>query len=770
MARAEAQWVTFPQLDTGASVVLHFRREIELGKLPAAFSVRVSADNRFILWVNGKRAGDGPARGDLTHWRYERFDLRPYLIKGRNIIAAEVWSVVKDPDAPAAPMAQLSARTGFWLEGEGASSVLDTGAGWRVSKQDGHGFASPYLPLQKALQHIWYVAGAAETIDGAKTDWAWAGPVETGAGWTATVPILSKGEPSPWTLEADRLPHMTYTDLAVGKVVRTDVAAAHTFPHAAMTVPANATATLLIDQAAVVTAYPDLVVSGGKSATITVTYSEALYDEAAHKGDRSEIAGRKAVGPQDVFLADGGADRHFRPLWWRTWRYMQIEVKTGAEPLVLQDLKLHETGYPLKARGYFRSSDTELNDIWAIGWRTLKVDAHETFMDSAYWEQLQYAGDTRIEATVADGVSGDARLTRQAINAFGNSQGPDGMIQSAYPSSTSNIIPPFGLLWIGMMHDYWMRQPDTEVLVRNLPKARRVLDWYAPYVAANGLLTRNPEWNFVDWVGDPALERDVFPSFDKVSGTSCLTSLQYLGALRSAADLEQALGDPSRAADDRARADALVKAIRTSCWDAARGLYADDPSLTIFSQHTNTLAVLYDVAPKDQMRPILAKITSGHGIDAPAGMLEASYYFSWYLIQAHLHAGLGDDYLALLQTWRDLRQQHFTTWPEARGNTRSDTHAWTAHPTADLLGIVAGITPSAPGYGSVSVAPHPGGLKTFDAAAMTPHGLVRVRYSVSKGAQRFSVDIPRGLTGRFAWAGRLYDLKLGNNRFAFAGH
>ena len=45
--------------------------------VPATYIVRVSADNRFILYVNGKRVGDGPARGDLTHWRYERFDLAP---------------------------------------------------------------------------------------------------------------------------------------------------------------------------------------------------------------------------------------------------------------------------------------------------------------------------------------------------------------------------------------------------------------------------------------------------------------------------------------------------------------------------------------------------------------------------------------------------------------------------------------------------------------------------------------------------------------------
>ncbi len=359
------------------------------------------------------------------------------------------------------------------------------------------------------------------------------------------------------------------------------------------------------------------------------------------------------------------------------------------------------------------------------------------------------------------------RLVRQAINAFGESQGADGMIQSAYPSSTENIIPTFGLLWIGMLHDYWRHQPDTDILVTNLPRARRVLDWYAPYVAPNGLLTRNPQWNFVDWVGEPNLAREVFPSFDKATGTSCLTSLVYLGALKQAADLEQALGDPARAADDATRATTLSAAIQANCWDAARGLYADDPSHTIFSQHANALAVLYDVAPKAQMAAILTKVTTDKGIDAPAGILETSYYFSWYLIHAFDHAGLGDRYLQLLDTWRGLDALHFTTWPEARGHMRSDSHAWTSHPTADLLGIVAGIEPASPGYAYVRVTPHPGNLKSFDAAAQTPHGLVRVRYSAHHNRLRLIIDLPSGLPGDLVWAGQSYTLKPGANTFRF---
>jgi hypothetical protein len=75
--------------------------------------VRVSADNRFVLFVNGHRVGDGPARGDLAHWRYERFNLAPLLHPGQNLVSATVWNF-----GIYAPTAQMSDRTAFLLESE----------------------------------------------------------------------------------------------------------------------------------------------------------------------------------------------------------------------------------------------------------------------------------------------------------------------------------------------------------------------------------------------------------------------------------------------------------------------------------------------------------------------------------------------------------------------------------------------------------------------------------------------------------------------------
>ena len=380
------------------------------------------------------------------------------------------------------------------------------------------------------------------------------------------------------------------------------------------------------------------------------------------------------------------------PLWWRTWRYLDLDITTGSEPLTLESLKAYFTAYPFEERAKFESGDPDLDKIWETSWRTARLDAHETYMDTPYYEQLQYIGDTRIQALISYTVAGDDRLGRQAIAAFDDSRIPEGITRSRYPSNLPQNIPTFSLLWIGMLHDYWMYRPDPQFVRDHLPGTRDVLGWFAKYETPDGLLRQLPWWSFIDWV--PSGE---IPTYD-AHGESCVTTLQYLGALIDAADLEQ---QPRRPGSGHALPVALdhVRAGLTSkCWVASRGLLADNPDQKIFSQQANILGVLYDVIPKDRQQDVLRRMLAIEPGTTPDGVLSASYYFRFYLARALDHAGMADDYLQSLDPWRKLLPLHFSTWPEIPGDTRSDSHAWSAHPIYDMLTLVAGIEPASPGF------------------------------------------------------------------------
>jgi hypothetical protein len=749
-ASAEDGWISHPDAaaKTGA-VVLHFRRAFAVSSVPKAWPVMVTADNRFILYVNGRRVAAGPSMGTVQNWRDEKIDIAPYIHKGGNVLAAVVWDYVRGvtkPEAPLpeasalppqiAPIAQQSAGLGFRVAGTGIGTDAP---GWRVKIDEGRTGSNGRAQVPRGR---YYVASAPEVVDASKADWDWTGAAE-GMGWVDAVPAAVTRH-----LVDDTLPQQSFMSVDAGQVVRSDVAGADAFPAAPVTIAANTHAHILVRRDAVVSAYPELTVSGGVGATIRLTYSEALYDTALKKTDRDLVEDRKALGIFDTFLPDGQR-RGFLPLWWRTWRYAELDIQTGPAPLTLESLHVYETGYPFAQVAHFKSSDPDLNRIWDVGWRTAQVDAHETYMDSAYWEQLQYTGDTRLQMLISYAVSGDARLPAQAIAAFAESNADGGLQQGAYPSRSNNVIATFSLAWVGMLHDWHWQQPDHAVIIRNLPRMRTVLHWFEPWLRPNGLLGKNPQWNFVDWVnsGD---DRNRFPSYG-ADGGSCLTTMLWLGALRQGAELET---DKAEAAADTAKADAARAAIRAHCWDAKRGLFADNADFTFYSQHMNALAVLYDVATPTEAVNIMNRITvPGHGIDAPPGMFTSTYYFAWYLVCAFEHAGLADRYPAFLQTWRDLLKLHYTTWPESRGETRSDTHAWSAHPTADLLGVIAGIQPDAPGYARLRVAPVLGDLTELSATAATPSGPVAVHYKVQGAHLVADITRPAKLPGDFLWQG-----------------
>ncbi len=378
------------------------------------------------------------------------------------------------------------------------------------------------------------------------------------------------------------------------------------FPDGPVEIGANQKVSILLDNGELTTAFTELAISGGKDASIRVTYAEALKDDKGEKGNRNEIAGKKIIGVYDEYVADGAANRTLKSLVWRTWRYLQLDIETHDEALQLRRMRSWFTAFPFQQRARFQSNDPVLSSIWDVGWRTARLDAHETYMDTPYWEQLQYIGDTRIQALVSFAVAGDDRLARQAVEAFDDSRIPDGITLSRYPTNHFQAIPPFSLLWVGMLHDFAMYRSDPEFVREHLIGTRAVLDWYVRHQNENGLVGRLPWWNFIDWAngfqgGDPPLDEH---------GDSAVITLHFVMALREAAELESLYGDKQRAERYVEAAARAVEGVQRLCWNKGFGLFADTPEQKKYSQHTNLMAVLLDVVPKEQQREVMTRVLS----------------------------------------------------------------------------------------------------------------------------------------------------------------
>jgi hypothetical protein len=739
---------------------------INLESAPDEFVVHVSGDNRYRFFVNGQQVASGPQRSDLLHWRYQTLDLAQHLRAGQNVLAAVVWNWGSER-----PVAQFSYRTGFLLQGNSErEAVVNTNREWKVFHNSGY---EP-IPIRSSDVGGYYASPPGESVKASLYPWGWQkadydddswSNAATVTGWNAEITRLrgahQTGEAWGWHLVPRSIPPMQESVVRYAHVRRSSgVTPNDDFLHdrGDLTVPPNTKASLLLDQAHLTNAYAVLKVSGGAGSKVQLTYAEALKDSAGQKGNRNDVQGKSIAGVRDAFIPDGGNNRTFQTLWFRTYRYVRLDIETADDPLHIRDIHGIFTAYPFEMRARFESDVAWLSEMWEMNWRGLRLCAFETYFDTPYYEQLQYVGDTRIQALISLYMSDDDRLVRQAISHFDLSRIPEGITASRYPSDLGQYIPTFSLIWIAMVHDFWMHRDDSPFVRGFLPGIRSVLSWFEKHLDETGMVGPLNWWPYVDWAtewqgGVPPGGRD---------GHSTVITLQYVYALQRAAEIEQALGLATEADRYRALADSINAAARRLAWDTERGVFRDVPDQQLYSQQTNTMALLVDAYPTGQQGELMQRILTD------TTMTQATYYFGYYLLEALNRAGFGDRYIEQLEPWRNMLAMGLTTTPERPEPTRSDSHAWSAHPNYGLLATVLGIRPAEPGFRVVHIAPKLGSLRHAEGRVPHPYGNIDVEL-VRNGESGLTatVTLPPGLGGLFEWHGKQERLQGGRQTVEF---
>lgn len=759
--RWHAQWIAVPGASNDGYGVYLFRKSIELPTKPTKFIIHVSADNRYKLFINKKLVSMGPARGDIAHWNYETIDIASYLNTGKNIIAAQVWN-----EGEFKPEAQISFRTAFILQGNSsAEGMINTNSSW-LCEQD-----KSFSPIRFTVR-AYYVAGAGEVRHMAISpkDWQsesfddkhWQKARQLGYGVPKNV-LGAFGTMSGWMLVPSIIPQMELKDERLGKVAKIEgnISMPEGFPARKndIIVPAKSSVKMILDQSHLTNAFPNLVFSGGKDASITLNYAESMYVKYPSKGNRNEIEGKQFLGRKDSLISDGSLNQKFVSLTYRTYRYMEVTIKTQNEPITLNDIYGTFTGYPFKLSASLSTPNVEMDKILEIGWRTARLCAYETYMDCPYYEQLQYIGDGRIQAMVSLYNSGDDRLVKNAINLMDYSRQPEGVTLSRHPSFTPQFIPTFSLWYIGMIQDYSRYAADVDFIKGKMGGVRQILDYFKSYQQADGSLKNTPQWMFTDWVDAKEWKSGAGPV--GANGSSAVLDLQLLWAYQVAVDLENKVGNPALASQYLASIDKLKRTIRAKYWDVNKKLFADREEKDEFSQHTNSLAILTGIVSPQEASQIATQLINNSQL-APA-----SIYFKYYLHQALIKAGQGNDYVKWLDKWRENIKMGLSTWAETSNvdNTRSDCHAWGSSPNIEFYRTVLGIDSDGLAFSKVIIKPHLGQMTELKGAIPHPKGRISASYQLENGSWNIQIELPKTITGNLIWKGKKIMLKEGLNVF-----
>ena len=796
-----ARWVSHPLLDQPPAMFA-FRCRFTLEAGVGAAVLHVTADERYELFLDGERVGRGPERGDVRHWFYETYEGE--LGAGEHVLVARV--AVLGAMAPLAQMSGGEGGRGLLVAAEGPlHEAVSTGvASWEVRRIGGVEFVKERLAE---------AVGPVERVDAAAYPFGW--EMGAGEGWEPVTPGPFGRSGSRWRdygvpghcLLPATLPPMLDEPRKLGRVrsvtavgeglVAVPFREADHLPEEAqrwqrlcegggeggggVTVPAGSRRRVLIDLEDYHCAYPEWVISGGKGARLRLAWAESTYEDVPgptqypvmSKGDRDQIEGKYFRGFGDTYLPDGGSGRRYETHWWRCGRYVQVEVQTRDEPVTLESLTFHETRYPLEAEGGFDCDDERINRILPIMWRTMQMCSHETYLDCPYYEQLMYVGDTRLEAVVHMNMSSDDRLPRKAVDAFAWSLTPEGITQSRYPSRGEQLIPPFSLWWVAMVYDAALWRGDRGFVASQMPAARSVLERFEAWRGEDGLIYPPVGWNFMDWAGPEGKQGGegwvggVPPgaSAGEPVGASAMINWQWVLVLGHAAELEAWLGERELAARWERLADEAARATHAAFWNDARGLYADtrdadgNRDADHFSEHAQCLALLSGRMPQALQE------RCGRALFSDKDLTRTTIYFSHYLLETARLTGRIDRLFDRLGEWYELAEMGFRTAREAPEPSRSDCHAWAAHPIHHLLASVLGIRPSGLGFERVEITPQLGPLRRASGTMIHPRGPIRVDLKCGDDDHLTGkVVLPPGLSGWISIHGKQQPLQEGPTR------
>lgn len=686
----------------------------------------ISACSRYKLYLNGEMIAYGPCKGGVGYQFFDRVSLDGMLNDGENELLAEVVSfpdltnfhtdptggapVVGGPDWAVHSVRYATLAV---IEEDGSDLGLSTGDNeWTCRRVEA-------MEPVKNTTAFWL--GYTERVDlakglrleeSAKLDWhetrvcaminasAW-GEVPAMPAYERPIPMMELGDETALTRPAG---------------------AEAAFEGGALEIGPHQTIEIELDAGEETTAFVFLRGEGGRGARVGIRYAEAYYEPDGSKNNRLPGGGRQMNGFADEFLPDGRAFE-YSPYWFRTFRYIRLEIETQGEGLRLEAPGYRVTRYPIEAVSAV-GEDREgwLAPLWEISLRSLRCCMHETFEDCPYYEQMQYTMDTRLQMLFAYRIAADTAMARRTLFDYHASRLPSGILQSRYPSNSEQVIPAFSLHWIFMLHDYYMQTGDLNEIRRYFGTMDGVLGYFRACRGEDGLVGSVGYWAFIDWV--PAWERGV-PAGDK--GAEGSHNFLYAYALGVAASLARVLGYTGAAEQYEAEKAEILALAGAKFYDAQRGLYRYSDSDARFCQHTQVWAALAGVQDGAFRRSLIEKTLNDKTL------LPCSFPMQYYLFRACEEAGLYERTQQLWDLWKTVLAQNLSTVPETPTDSRSDCHAWGALMLYEYPAKVLGVNPAAPGWQEISVKPAALYMGGAEGRACVPDGYVDVKWAVQDG-------------------------------------
>lgn len=424
------------------------------------------------------------------------------------------------------------------------------------------------------------------------------------------------------------------------------------------------------------------------------------------------------------------------------------EVVRAPFPVTRETVRMVAVEYPMDmAASSFSCDDAALVKVYDLCKRTIRATSFAGLYVDGDRERIPYEADAYLNQLGEYAVHADCSLARASLDYL--------MDHPTWPTEWQQHM-------VKMAWADWMWSGDARALARHYGRLRgeRLL---LRFRRADGLLRTGGERlgqaltnacgaaDIVDW---PPGERDGFVFRDV---NAVVNAFHYRNLLEMA-DIARALGEAADADAFAAGARTVRAAFQKVFFDPARRVYRDGEGTDHASLHANAAALAFGLVPPDA-RADVVRFCASRG-------MACSVYFAQYLLEAFFEAGRADLAIGLMtatgdRSWLGMIDQGATltmeAWAAKYKPNLDWNHAWGAAPLNVISRYVLGVTPLAPGFAKVRVAPQLGPLRRVEGTVPTAKGPVRVR--VEGGALVVETPAP----ARLEFAGQVRDVPAGRH-------
>lgn len=481
------------------------------------YTVKISADSQYELWINGKFINCGQYADYPSYRVYDEFDITGSVTFGKNIIFIRAYCQGRSSSTYVKGQPYL-----FYNISRNGETEAESGTHTLCSSD----------PCYKSgeMEMVSGQLGYAFEFNGSLNTYNWSNAVTVPDPKESFIPrpikkldikdrinskIFAQGvymiHPDDYSsTTANKIQHAYLSAKLLENITSPSVQERYTLTpdgnniHFKTQLKGNEEGIYLIfDLGREEAGYFDIEISAAKGTAILIGYGEHLDDLRV----RASVGGRCFTGK---YICSGENHEKFTHYTKRMGlRYLQLLINSN-------DFTLHYAGikpaeYPVSDKGRFECSDSLHNKIYDVSVRTLQLCMHEHYEDCPWREQALYAMDSRNQILCGYYAFGEYDFPRESIRLLGMGLKDDGLLELCAPAEVSVTIPSFSLMWVTELYEYVLYSGDIEFGGKMFPVAEKIVRSFWQRSHGRDILKplKGPKmWNFYEW---SALNENSFP-------------------------------------------------------------------------------------------------------------------------------------------------------------------------------------------------------------------------------------------------------------------